>query len=422
MLKPRTTRSLLALALLFFLGTSSRAQLPEKEKEEGQRVRFPKSSAEKAKAPEALTPFQWMPEAAALEAPIDPQTYVVGPGDKLLITIQSGIEKSFQVVVTPEGKLIFPTVGSLYVADKTLAEVQRMVTEAGLKKYLRAEIATNLVGLRSIRVHVTGQVRNPGPYQVSPVDRVSDIIQMAGGLTSWAFERGIEVRHLDGTQDRVDLYEYRKLGRLDSNRRLRAGDVVFVPAIDLSGRTVRVEGPVRSRGIYQLSENETLEDFLLKVEGLNRQADLRNAYIERKGNNGDTAQIIPIFPYLTERSDGHAGLRLQDGDIIMVPERREKVYVVGAVRSPGPYPFVPKLRVRDYVGLAGSTEQAVRLSKTRLIRHGSREERVGEDLPVGPGDTVYVPEKSKFGVVQAFAIVGQITGVLIALKAVGVIK
>ncbi|MFQ5708945.1 MAG: SLBB domain-containing protein [bacterium] len=357
----------------------------------------------------------------ALEAAIDPRAYVVGPGDQFLITIWSALETSFRTGVTPEGKLIIPTIGTLEVDGKSLKEVQQLVEEHGAKKYLHATISADLVQLRSFRVHVTGQVKHPGPYTALAVNRVSDIIREAGDLTSWGFERNIQVRHLDGTTDVVDLYEYRKLGNLDSNIYLRSGDVVFVPSINLSRATVRIEGRVHAPGIYQLAQDETLTDFLLRVDALNQRADLQSAYIARETEGDGVAQNIPISPYLEKTGNGYSQFHLQDGDVIIVPERHQKVYVIGAVRNPGPYPFVPNLKVRDYVGLAGSTELAANLSRSQVIRQQSKAQERGEDLLVYPGDTVFVPKRAQFGVQEIVAIVGTVTSVLISLKAVGVL-
>jgi protein involved in polysaccharide export with SLBB domain len=417
---PLRISPLLVLALLFFLSTSSPAQVPEKE--EDQRVgdvRRPVVDEQEAARRPALGLDL---RIQALEAPVDPQSYIIGPGDEFLIAVQSAVESNFRIAVTPEGKLIIPTIGTLRVDGKSLAEVQRMVREAGSKKYLHTNIAANLVSLRSFRVHVTGQVMNPGLYTALAVDRVSDIIEVAGGLTPWAYERAIEVRHLDGSKDTVDLHQYKRLGRLEANIYLRAGDVVFVPPIDLSQATVRVEGRTYSRGLFQLGENESLEDFLLRVGAFNQRADLSGAFIERRKGPGEKPEIIPIISYLKQQGNGYSKIRLQDGDLIMVPEKLDQVYVIGAVKNPGPYTYIPNLKVRDYVGLAGGTERAVRLSKARIVRRGSGNEEVGQDLLVHPGDTIYVPEKVKFGVTEVFGIIGQVTGIIIALKAVGVIK
>lgn len=355
----------------------------------------------------------------ALEGAIDPSTYLVGPGDRFWITILSTLENSIPAQVSPEGKLVIQTVGTLDVNGKTLAEVQTLVAQEASAKYRNAVISVHLAGVRQIRVHVTGQVLRPGPYDALAVYRVADIIALAGGLTSWAFERGIQVRHLDGTTDTVDLYQYKKLGDLDANLVLRGGDLVHVPAINLTQATVRVEGAINDPGTYQLAQNETISDFLLRVDALTRRADLANVYIERRRGTEGHVDIIAVFPYLSGYGNGHSELALQDGDVIMVPQRQEDVYVIGAVQYPGTYPYMPNSTVQDYVGFAGGMFQAANPSKARVIRHDSKKEERGKDKPVGPGDTVYVPKKVEFGVREVAMIAGQISSILIALSAVG---
>ncbi len=357
----------------------------------------------------------------SLEAAVDPASYIVGPGDVFQISIWSSIEATFKIPVNPEGELTIPTIGALAVDGKTLSDVQKLVREAGGKKYLQSLITANLVSLRRFRVHVTGQVIKPGLYEALAVDRVSDLIEEAGGLTDWAAERSVEVRHLHGTVEIADLYQYKKLGNLASNLQLRGGDVIYVPPIAFSKATIRVEGLVEEPGIYQLLENETLQDFLLRVEAFNKVADLKDAYIERKTASGGT-EIIPIFPYLQKPGNGLSELLLRDGDVLMVPSRKEEVYVIGAVNFPGPYPFYPNLHAIDYAGFAGSNEKAVKHTKIRVVRAGGKQTIKGHNTPINPGDTVVIPERAKFGLQEATTLVFTLTNILVTLKAVGVIE
>jgi len=363
------------------------------------------------------TEFQQQP----LEAAIDPESYKVGPGDVFQIVITSSEEIIFRVQVISDGKLVIPTVAVLHVDGKTLSEVQTLVKKAAADKYLNSKITANLAILRQFRVHVTGQVMKPGSYEALAVDRVSNLIEKANGITNWGSESAIEVRHLDGSLDIVDLYRYSKLGDLNANLTLEGGDVIYVPHINLSKATVRVEGPVNDPGVYQLTENETVQSFLLRVDAYNRRADLTNAYIQRQTVSNGGVETIPIFPYLQNRGNDHAELYLQDGDVIMVPLRNEEVYVIGAVRSAGPYAYYPNLTAVDYMGFAGSTERAAKLSKVQLIRNNSEKPLKAKGLIIEPGDTVYVPQKSTYGFREITTLVISITNVLLTMKALNLL-
>lgn len=358
----------------------------------------------------------------SLETAIDPETYLIGPGDTFQIGIWTGDESELVLVVNPEGRLTIPTVGTLDVAKKPLQTVRELIKKRAAKKYIGAPISVNLVALRRFRVHVTGQVLNPGLYEALAVDRVSDLISKAGGVTNWADERKIEVRHRNGGIETSDLYRYSKLGDLDANLLLQGGDVIYVPFIDFQQATVRVEGLLNDPGIYQLLDNETIEQFLLRVDAMNRRADLKNAFVRRQSADSDGVENIDIFPYLSGSGNGHAELYLRDGDVIFIPKRSEEVFVVGAVQKPGSYPFYPNYRAIDYVGLAGSTERAANLTSIKVVREGGRKVLKGGDLLARPGDTIVIPEKKTFGVREISLITGQLATIILALNAVGVFK
>jgi len=334
----------------------------------------------------------------ALETPINPEEYYVGPGDQFTVSIWSSLETSIPAQITPEGRLVIPTIGSLNVNGMTLREAQALVMQAASKKYINAEISTDLTTVRGIRVHVTGQVRKPGVYSILAVKRVADLIQLAGGLSSWAYERGIVIRHHDGSSDEIDFFRYEKLGDLSANSYLRGGDVIYVPPINLHKPTVRVEGAVNDPGIYQIENNETLTSLLMRVEAFSRRTDLRYAYVERKRQQDDTIERLPVFQYVDAAGNGGADLTLHSGDVVNIPQRREDVYVVGAVRAPGAYPYIPGWKIQDYVGVAGSMYQAVNIRNVKIVDPISKKQKKGDDTPIEAGTLVWVPAKTQFGV------------------------
>ena len=61
----------------------------------------------------------------ALEGPVDPEKYYVGPSDILSVNIWISPPLNFSLTVTPEGTLIIPTVGEVRVTDLTLREAKK---------------------------------------------------------------------------------------------------------------------------------------------------------------------------------------------------------------------------------------------------------------------------------------------------------
>ena len=89
----------------------------------------------------------------ALEHPVDPETYFLGPGDRLRINITSGLfEESISkewsvenidnfVIIDPTGVLFIPKIGPINVLGKSLAEIERELDERKGKVYKEAIIS-----------------------------------------------------------------------------------------------------------------------------------------------------------------------------------------------------------------------------------------------------------------------------------------
>ena len=175
--KAKITIFLIPLILIFCSWQKLPAQRLDKRLQKKQQQDFRnrlKSAFDKNKStdksqsdPLPPTVFRQQP----LEAAIDPESYIVGPGDVFQIVIVSSEEFVFKVQVISDGMLVIPTLAVLDVDGKTLSEVQTLVKEAGADKYLNSQITANLAILRQFLVHVTGQVMKPGSYEALAVDR-----------------------------------------------------------------------------------------------------------------------------------------------------------------------------------------------------------------------------------------------------------
>lgn len=334
-----------------------------------------------------------VPTIQALETIVDPDEYIVGPGDMFYINVWGDAGLEFPTQVTPEGKLVVKTLGAIHVNGNTLAEVQKKVLKAGEKKYRLDKISANLVQLRTFRVHVVGEVENPGTYVAQAVDRVSVLIDRAMGVTEWADERHVEIRHSDGTVDSLDLFNFKKLGHLEQNIYVQNGDLIYVPAIKLSQKTVALEGHVTQPGIHQIIEGETLKNFLLRVNAFTRDLDLHDIYVIRTNEQGSNHKIF--LNLLGKKSNPDNAfpddLVLKDGDRIYMPSLKNKVYVHGAVNIPGGHIYMAGFTARDYVGLAGGTADMGNINGIKVIHFSDNTIDKGPDAPVERGDTIIVP-------------------------------
>ncbi len=113
---------------------------------------------------------------------IDPDTYLVGPGDVLQLYIWGEFDQTIRIPVDPEGHALVPTIGFFRVSNLTLTEVKEQIIGAASKdKYPGVEITLTLESMRLFNVYLTGAVSNEGMIVVHPVTRISDLIERGGG-------------------------------------------------------------------------------------------------------------------------------------------------------------------------------------------------------------------------------------------------
>lgn len=169
----------------------------------------------------------------------------VRPGVALAISVTAvgtpGREAK-QYFVDAEGCITMELVGTIKCEGLTLVELQQRVAKAYKEYYLDPSVTATFVyqpGQNMVSpwgtVTVLGEVHRPGPVDVpSTMDlRVLKALQLAGGVTSIADKRRVQVTRCDKegrqTKTRVDLVEIGEDGRPDKDMLLKAGDVVWVP-------------------------------------------------------------------------------------------------------------------------------------------------------------------------------------------------
>jgi polysaccharide biosynthesis/export protein len=186
--------------------------------------------------------------------------------------------------------------------------------------------------------------------------------------------------------------------------------VVSVSLKEVSKREVgRVSflGAVRSPGSIEIRDNTTLADALAAVGGPAPLADLRRITVTR--TNGEVTTVDLSQTDRTGRVE--TNLRLQPGDIIVVPEgTRPTVLVLGEVAKPGSHELPREARLLDALSLAGGATDRADLHRVNVARAGAGSTRTLDLLPLltkgdtsnpelnillQPGDTLFVAETAQ---------------------------
>jgi protein involved in polysaccharide export with SLBB domain len=303
----RVTASM--MSLLMVVTTAAPAQVMTTRRTRDPFRQVPSAAPNVAPADSAAAALSLVP--TGLDAPIDPDQYVIGPGDQFVMFMKAaGTEVSLRVL--PEGTVLVPNAGLVRAAGLTITAFRAELSKSLGSYYRASEVYVELVIPRTFVVYALGSVRKPGPVELSAPFRLDSVIRAVGGALGAGSQRKIEVRGNDGTVTRCDLMKFQRLGDLSQNPMLHEGQSVFVPS---RGATVEVAGEVWRTEIYEIVEGETVMDLIDLAGGFTTNADLGRLVLERVDNQGDVS-IVAL---------DEAGARatvVRDRDVVVVPDLR----------------------------------------------------------------------------------------------------
>ncbi len=162
------------------------------------------------------------------------QAYKLQPGDLLDIQVFQEASMARTLRISGNGTIMFPLVGSVPVAGKTLQEAQALL-ENKLTTYLKNPQVSILVKEYGNKtVYVLGQVKKPSSIEIPPEKplTVLEAVTSAGGFTDIANTSKVRVLRMENgkqTSMDVDVTQITKQGNKAMDIALMPGDVVFVP-------------------------------------------------------------------------------------------------------------------------------------------------------------------------------------------------
>jgi len=162
----------------------------------------------------------------------DPDSYRIGIGDELQISVWHEPELSMPVQVRPDGMITLPLINDLAVVGLSTHDLQNVLSEK-LKPFVNEPQVTVIVrAIHSRKVYLMGQVGKPGPYVLNERKTVLELITEAGGPGPFAKTGSIYiVRTVNGQQTRLK-FNYKKAlaAKADAGDiELLPGDMVVVP-------------------------------------------------------------------------------------------------------------------------------------------------------------------------------------------------
>jgi polysaccharide biosynthesis/export protein len=162
----------------------------------------------------------------------DSDSYRIGIGDELQISVWREAELSMPVTVRPDGMITLPLINDLAVVGLSTHELQNVLGEK-LKPFVNEPQVTVIVRtIHSRKVYLMGKVGKPGPYVLNEKKTVLELITEAGGPGPFAKTGSIYIiRTVNGQQTRLK-FNYKKAlaAKADAGDvELLPGDMVVIP-------------------------------------------------------------------------------------------------------------------------------------------------------------------------------------------------
>ena len=357
---------------------------------------------------------------------VDRDEYVLGAGDVMQVVIEGGTSEAMIISGLPsvspcqvsgDGMIQISGIGQLEVTGMTLAQAEEALQRITSLYYNRVSMGLSLLQPRTVKVWVTGMVARPGQYTLYAINRVSDLVSAAGGMSSYSSRTGWMVT-AEGDSVFIDLHFDPETGRPASDPFVDGGAGVIFELVKSPVYIVR-PGIRNYNDAYAVPEIETWEafpgetvgDLMYRIGGVTGDVDLaRSNLITSEGSSPIWIQDV-----------GFSDVLVQAGDTLRLVVQGNDVYVAGAVHQRGIISYTPGAVARVYVERAGGIGYNGNMGGTTLTRDGvliaSGEDAL--ETQVLPGDVIEVPYNWVARHAQSiglFATVVGITSVIINLS------
>lgn len=329
-----------------------------------------------------------------------PANYKLAAGDEIVIDVWGAVYQTFTQEISPEGSIIVPELGPVYLIGQTIEQAEKTLKVALGKIFsgINSEEPTtffriSLGQIRSFAINVVGDVKKPGTYTLPSLSTVSSALYLAGGPSKTGSVRDIRIYRNNKLVEKFDLYKFMLDGNFKTNLRLEDNDLIKVsPYVNL----VKVAGHVKRPMTYEMVDGETVSKLIEYAGGFAGDANQERIHITRqKGVRSESFDVT--------RKD-FASFQLMDGDSITVStnivENRNRVVIEGAVWHQGSYAISDTLNtLQQLIAAAGGVKDDVYKERGYIQRFNERRDTIALHFNVdnvlnGTEEVMLMPDDS----------------------------
>lgn len=209
-------------------------------------------------------------------------------------------------------------------------------------------------------VKISGFVKHPGVYSFVEGKKLTDMIELAGGLTQDAELRGIVFSRASLRNKQVDI-------ALKNNEK------------DIELLKGRVAGGFKQ----DKDDKQTKLDLINILE--NSEEEIVKNYTGQISLNIEKNDIKSI--------SNEENLFVQDGDDIYIPRISNHVTVMGEVYNEQAFVYKKGTKAKYYIKKVGGYTPNANKFRTYKVSVNGRAKKIGKNAKIEPGDTIIVPRK-----------------------------
>ncbi|MDA0758353.1 MAG: SLBB domain-containing protein [Bacteroidetes bacterium] len=270
--------------------------------------------------------------------------------------------------------------------------------------------------------NIEGEVMYPGQYAISSKnDRISDLLERAGGLKKFAYEKGATLIRLtefsepeSDVQKKInDLINLK--AKVLNKEVLSESDISLVERLDKDLKNLNLEK----------NNNQNLSSYAKKErisEIVKRNAVSNDIPISKSEAIGIDLGSIVKSP--GSKSD----LLIEEGDVIIIPKKLETIRLRGELLYPTTVRFSPGRTLKYYINSSGGFDSKAKRSGTYVVYANGDVARTKKFLffniypKAEPGSEVIVPKKSLKNPIATSQILNFTTGLATLILAINQIK
>lgn len=247
---------------------------------------------------------------------------------------------------------------------------------------------------RGATVAIDGEVQRPAIYELRNEQTVSQVVELAGGLTAAAYPETVRLERVDPDAGR----EIRTLDvttQVGGSYSIKGGDAVYVdPVLDIISSGVTLKGHVYRSGNYEWTPGMTLTDLVPSPTLVRPGSDTNYLLVVRESEPGGQISVVSgDLAAALQNPGGAEDIRLEERDVVHVfaldagrahvldplMERLrlqavfgdpvQEVTIGGTVRAPGVYPLEDEMRVSDLIRAGANLDDAAYGLSAEITRY-----------------------------------------------------